>query len=797
MSRMGWERPEDWEEQEQFESETGLRGRLYFFRLVIVLVIGLLLFRVIWLQQTRGEDFTTQAQDNQLATLQTNAPRGVIFDRNGEPLAENIPSFNVTITPAFLPTDAASRQAVFERLSFLTGVPVTNTVQQAQFFDSADPYAVGMTSQLALLYNEPITPTLDDAGVVPVLPDSINAIINRFSFAENLPAEIVANVPYTVAQVIEQESVYMPGVRVIPEPVRNYPSGELTSHLIGFMGPLPDESYLDDGYARDDRVGLFGLESSMEQFMRGQKGQREIEVDWRGREVRQIGVSVPPSAGYNLHTTIDLELQQVAADVLREQMERREATRDSLTGEFVEVQSGSVVALNVKTGEVLAMYSLPTFDNNRFATEIPVEYYLGLERNDYQPLFNHAIGGQYPPGSVFKIITGAAALQEGIVSPSRRLDTPGSIVIPNRYAPNDPGRAQRFVCWIWNGIDPETGERGEHGSMDMYEAMANSCDIYFYKVSGGFDQDGEFVDILGIDRLSVYSNQFGMGRVQGIELPAEAPGNIPTQAFKRTNYGEPWSTGDDYNTAIGQGFVTSTPLQVAQMAAVIANGGFLYKPTLVHHMTNDQGEIVIIDETDPNRPIFASPDENNNPVLRDIDGRTLDPEDVNISVSFDENGEFIYQPRVLNVVEVDREYLDVIAEGMRLVNLEGGTAGYFPWLDEYGITTAGKTGSAEFCDNIALKRGWCKGPGEIQPTHAWYVGYAPFDDPEIAVAAFLYHGGEGSEWAGPVVREVLEAYFDVGDYAPEEDSAETELGPVDLPPEQDVPEPPQTEAPTP
>ncbi|MCO5184742.1 MAG: penicillin-binding protein 2 [Anaerolineae bacterium] len=781
MSRMGWERPEDWEEQEQFESETGLRGRLYFFRLVIVVIIGLLLFRVIWLQQTQGEELTAAAGDNQFATLQSDAPRGVIFDRTGLPLAENIPSFNVTITPAFLPDDDAARQAIFERLSFLTGVPVTNTVQQRELARQANPYNTAVNRQLATLYNEPITKTLDLAGVVPQLPDSINTIVDRFSFAENLPAEIVANVPYTIAQVIEQESVYMPGVRVIPEPIRNYPSGELTSHIVGFMGPLPDESYLDQGYARDDRVGLFGVESSLETFLKGVKGQREVEVDWRGREVRQIGVETPPQAGYNLHLSIDMALQQAAFEILQAQMERREATRDSRTGEFVEVQSGAVVALNAKTGEVLSMVSLPTFDNNRFATEIPVEYYLGLARSDYQPLFNHAIGGQYPPGSVFKVVTGAAALQEGIVSPNRFLDTPGSIVIPNRFAPNDPGRAQQFVCWIWNTIDPETGQRGEHGSMNMYRALAESCDIYFYKVAGGFDQDGEVVDVLGIDRLSRYANQFGMGRVQGVELPAEAPGNIPTQAYKRTNFGEPWSTGDDYNSAIGQGFVTATPLQIAQMVAVIANGGFLYRPTVVNHMTNDKGEVVLFDEANPDRPIFASPDENNNPVLRDADGNIIDPEDVNISVSFDENGEYIYQPEVLNVLEVDREYLDVIAEGMFLVNQEGGTGGFMTWLDEWGITTAGKTGTAEFCDNIALKRDWCKGPGEIQPTHAWYVGYAPYDDPEIVVAAFLYHGGEGSEWAAPVVRDVMKAYFQVDQYAPVEPTPEDSSEPVIIP----------------
>lgn len=763
---MGWEHPEDREDQDIYAGEAGLQGRLYFFRILIVTVIGLLLFQVIRLQQTSGESLREQAIDNQIATLTSDAPRGVVFDRDGRPLAENLPSFNVTIIPAFLPREPEVRQAVFERLSFLTGVPVTNTVQQQALVTAADPVEAGRAGRLSLLYGQPITTTLDQAQIVPRLETSIADTVRTFSFAQYLPAVITSNVPITLANIIAQESVFMPGVRVIPEPIRNYPSGELTAHIIGFMGPLPDVSYLDRGYERDDRVGLFGVESSMEEMLAGVKGERQIEVDATGREVRQIGFTKDPVAGYNLHLTVDLDLQRVAYEAMQVWMQNREDTPDN-EGDFVEVRQGSVVALNPRTGEVLALVNVPSFDNNRFATEIPVEYYLGLFRNDYQPLFNHAIGGQFPPGSVYKLITGAAALQEGIVSPGRLLDAPGAIVIPNRFAPNDPGRAQQFVCWIYAQIDPETGERGQHGPMNMYTAMSNSCDIYFYKVSGGFNQDGERVDALGIDRLSVYANQFGMGRVQGIELPAEAPGNVPTQAYKRQNFGEPWSTGDDYNTAIGQGFVTSTPMQVAQMAAVIANGGFLYRPTVVHHMTDESGNIVLFDQND--NVVLARPDENGIAVLTDASGNRLDPDQVNLSVLFDENGDYVYQPEVLNVLNVDQQYIDVIAEGMRLVTSEGGTGrtyAYLTWLDEWGIETAGKTGTAEYCDNIAQKRGWCNYEGGVQPTHAWYVGYAPYDDPEIVVAAFMFNAGEGSQWAAPVVQEVMRAYFQVGDYAP-------------------------------
>lgn len=762
MSRIGWERVEDLERQE--EEDTGISGRLAFLRVVVIIILGLLVYRVWWIQQMRGPELQAQATENQFATLTTDAPRGVIFDRNGELLAINQPSFNVTITPAFLPRDEAERQAVYERLSLLTGVPVTNTVQQQSLIASANPELVSTYSRLAQIYGASVDETLDQAGVVPQLPDSIAAIVRENSFAQYVPAVITSGIPITKAYRIEQESIFLPGVRVLPEPLRYYPSGEFTAHIVGFMGPIPNENWIDVlGYERDDRVGWAGLESSMELELAGRKGQRTIEQDWTGREVRQVGLAEEPQAGLNLHTTIDLKLQEQAYDILGQFMEaNRNAPRtDEITGErtLPEIEQAVVVALNPQTGEVLAMVNYPTFDNNRFQTEVPVDYYLRLARNDYTPLVNHAISGTYPPGSTFKIVPAAAALQEGVISPDRLLRAPGQIEIPNRFAPNDPGRAQTFVCW----------KRDGHGLMDMRLGMANSCDIYFYKISGGFDQDGEFVEGLGVDRIAQYSNQFGFGIVQGIELPLEAPGNVPTRAWKRRTQGEPWSTGDDYNLGIGQGFMTATPLQVAQMAAVIANGGFLYRPTVIHHMTDEDGNVVVVDD---NSEVIARarPGENGETEYLDVNGVPID--DPGLDIQFDAEGNYIFQPEVVDALDVEREYIEVVAEGLRMVNMlidddtffTGAT--YVDWLDPFGVTTAGKTGTAEYCDNIAIERGWCRfEKTAIQPTHSWYVGYAPYEDPEIVVSAFIFNGGEGSAWAAPVTCNVMAAYFGLGQYA--------------------------------
>ncbi|MCA9866981.1 MAG: penicillin-binding protein 2 [Anaerolineales bacterium] len=768
MSSIGWKPPE--ERDPEIQQIPGIGARLLFMRVVIVLVLSLLVYRVYWLQQTKGPDLVERASQNQFAELTTDAPRGVILDRNGRPLAINKPSFNVTITPAFLPSIASGeRQGIYERLSMLTGVPITNTVKQEALIAQANPELVSTYTRLAQIYGASVEETLDEAGIVPRPQASIEGIVEENSFAPYVPAIITTGVTISEAYRIEQESIFLRGVRIVPQALREYPTGEFTAHLIGYMGPVPNQNWIDVlGYERDDRVGWAGLESSMELELAGVKGRRRIEQDWTGREVRQVGEAEQPQAGLNLHLTLDSRLQMITYDILRQFMEADSETPrpDEITGEpiFPEIEQAAVVVLNPKTGEVLAMVNLPTFDNNRFQTEVPVDYYLGLARNEYTPLVNHAISGTYPPGSTFKLVPASAALQEGIISPDRFLFDPGTIEIPNRFAPNDPGRVQPFVCWNLAG----------HGLMNMRLAIKHSCDVYFYKITGGFDQDGEFVEGLTVDRIDQYGHQFGYGRIQGIELPLEAEGNLPTRAWKRQTQGEPWSTGDDYNLGIGQGFMTATPLQQAQMVSVVANGGFLYRPTIIHHMTDADGNIVF---SDNNGQIIARAhqDRNGAAVVTDADGNVLENPPVN--VQFDAEGNYVFQPEVIDTLAVDRDYLRVVQEGMRMVNKRnseedfGTGATYVDWeaLEAAGIPTAGKTGTAEYCDNIAITRGWCRfediAQRRILPTHAWYVAYAPYDDPQIAVSVFIFNGGEGSLWATPVACHVIAAYFGVGQYA--------------------------------
>jgi len=381
------------------------------------------------------------------------------------------------------------------------------------------------------------------------------------------------------------------------------------------------------------------------------------------------------------------------------------------------IVSGVVIAMNPQTGEILAMVSLPTYDNEQFARLIPLSYYNSLLADQSNPLINHAIQGEYPPGSVFKMATAIGALNEQVITPEKQLFDPGEIVIQNRYFPNDPGRAQTFVCYDRNG----------HGLVNFLKGVAVSCDVYFYKLGGGYPGEVEGGTPgqlegggLGILRIKRYAQAIGYGRALGVELPAEASGLLPDPDWKRINLGENWATGDTYIATIGQGFVLATPLQVLESITTLANGGRVMKPTVLKQFLDGEGNVVR--EIEPQ-------------VLWDItQDVTSDPDHL----------------------KVDEQWVRLAQEGMREV-VDYGTAAKYAKLDN--VVTGGKTGTAEYCDNIAQSRNLCQ-PG-AWPTHSWYVGYGPFDKPEIAVIAFVYDGGEGAVTSGPIVKQVLQAYFEL------------------------------------
>jgi penicillin-binding protein 2 len=638
------------------QSDLGLRRRLLAFRGIVILIFLIFALQMWRLQIVEGERYQLMADRNRFRLVPTEASRGVIYDRYGHILIRNIPSFAVTIIPAYLPEDEQEEMAVFSQLSTLLEIPVSTAAA------SAGPFS-------------------PQRGIKEMVDEVRDAAPYR-------ALTIKTNVDRDTVFIIEEEHLDLPGVLIEIDPIRQYPSGDLTSHVIGYVGAVPSEqaeTYADRGYdPNNDKVGLTGVELTFDEELRGSKGSKYIEVDVAGREVRAVGDPQPPLPGHNLILTIDLELQQFVEEALSRGMEN------------VASESGVAIAMNPQSGEILSLVSLPSYDNNLFATGISQEDWAGLQEDPNKPLVNHAIIGQYPPGSAFKIIPAAAALEEGVVNRRTTLTCQGTLWLPNKYFPDDPELAQPFYCWI-HKLD-----RG-HGSLNIIQGIAQSCDIFFYQVGGGFED----FEGLGLERLSEYANLFGLGQPTGIALPGEASGLVPTQKWKRINYAESWSTGDTYNVSIGQGFILVTPLQLLNATVAVANGGTLYRPQIVYQVTDAEGQVI--------RP---------------------------------------FAPEVIRQVPVSKENLAMVREGMQAA-VDWGTARQ---AQLEGVAVAGKTGTAEY-------PGPRDEEGHL-PTHAWFTAFAPVQDPEIALVIFVAGGGEGTTTAVPIAAEILRYYFGIPEPQP-------------------------------
>ena len=685
----------------QFQRLEGWRIKVLYF--LIIAIFGYYAIRLFNLQILQSNTYLGQSEENRTKDISVPTQRGIIFDRNGVVLARNVASYNVIITPANLPGDPTeepllgSVEEIYRELSPLINIPVSNGI---------------LNDETVKLF----TPCQTDFGIKEI-------VIIADTNAPYTPVRVACDVDKDIAMRISEKASDWPGVEIEVNPIREYPTGELTSEIIGFLGPIPaalEPEYKALGFVPNrDKVGYAGVEASLNDKLAGRNGTRVVEVDVAGKELRDLEPPKASTPGENILLTIDTRLQA--------------ATKAALVGEiewwnryFNDIRSsnGVAIAINPKTGEILSLVSFPTFENNRMARFIPAYYYEQLSRDPNRPLFNHAISAEHPPGSVYKLSTAIGAMNERVISPTQSISDPGKITIMEKYAPNDPGTPRDYVCYDKLG----------HGRVSYLRGIALSCDVYFYKIGGGYP--GEVPEGLGVDRMAEYAKALGYGQVTGIELPGEATGLVPTSAWKRINLSENWSIGDTYIAAMGQGYVLSTPLQVLVSAAIVANDGVYMQPTLVREVQDSEGNVV--------QPFTPK-------VKWDI---TKDP----LIAVFDENGIATEEKKV-----VEDWVVKLTQQGMHMVTTDAeGTANrVFKNFIINGkeIQTAGKTGTAEYCDNVAQSKNLCQ-PGNW-PAHAWYVGYAPYEDPEIAVVAFVYNGGEGASVAAPIVRKIMEAYFEL------------------------------------
>jgi penicillin-binding protein 2 len=484
---------------------TRLGVRFGVFGLVVVMVVGLLTTRLFYLQVVEGGYYSGLAQENRNALQPLRSARGLVYDRLGRPLATNIPTYVVMVRPADLPF--SERDAVVGRLSTLLGIPGPEIIQ-----------------------------TIDQqAG-------------NLFE-----AVRIAVDVPTDVARIIVEESRSLPGVEVVTEQRREYQYGALVSHVLGYTGAVTAEELAtlgDAGYLIDDRIGKTGVEATFEDALRGVYGSQQVERDSTGRVIRTIQVLDEPEAGNSLELTIDVEIQREAEEALR------------WATDIVNLKRGVVIVMNPQTGEILAMVSLPTYDNNLFARGISNSEYKSLIEDPQRPLVNFALSEQYPPGSTYKLVTGVGALVDNVINPSTVLETAPYLEIGT------------YRYWDWN--------RRGFGPLDIYGGFAHSSDTFFYQLAGS----------LGIDRLAHWANEFGLGQRTGVDLPAEARGIVPTNEWKQSLFGEDIYPGEVYQAGIGQGYNAATPLQVLNAYCALANGGWLYEPQVVRRVLAPDGTVV-------------------------------------------------------------------------------------------------------------------------------------------------------------------------------------------------------------
>lgn len=576
---------------------------------VAAIVLAGLIFRTVDLGVFQGEKYREMAKRNSIRQIPIAAPRGIIYDRFGEPLVRNTPSIGVALVPFDLPKDDASRERI-------AGMIVSVLHAERETVDAA----------FRLASDDPTSPILLREKLSQ--EEMIDFLSRRKEF---------------------------PGVSLFKSVYREYPDGLIFSHVLGYEGKIDgDELASLEGYLPTDLVGKQGVEKQYEPYLQGARGYERIEVDAFGQVKKTLG-TIAPRPGNDIFLNIDAGLQKVLYDSLSEQLAREE------------LKAGAAIAVDPRDGAVLALVSVPGFDNNLFSEGISGDAYRSLISDEAKPLFDRAIAGEYAPGSTFKPVIASAALSEGVVDEHTEIESKGGISVGS------------FFFGDWKA----------HGFTDIRDAIAVSSDVFFYSVGGGYGN----VSGLGMSRMREYASRFGYGERSGIDLPGESDGFLPSPEWKEETLGERWYVGDDYHAAIGQGFVTATPLQIVDSIAAVANGGTLYAPRIASS-------------------------------ARNADGTTS-----------------LFAPRVIRDHIVDGDILRIVREGMRSTV----TSGTAQSLSTLPFPVAGKTGTAQF--------------GTGDKTHGWFVSFAPFDDPKIAMIVLTEGQGEETYNTVPVTQKAYEWYF--------------------------------------
>ena len=590
------------------------RSRLFTRRAILlggakVSLFSLLASRIYYLQIVQGDKYKTLAEENRINLRLIAPPRGQILDRSETPMAINQQNYRVVLLP--------------------------------EQIDELDPLLDGINAYVPLNENDRKRIERDLQN-----NNSLNAVLVH----DNLTWEQVA--------ALSLHTLELPGADIEVGEVRSYPFTDTLAHVLGYVGAVSEKEMDGDepelsipGF----RIGKSGIEKQYDHLLRGTAGNVQLEVNARGRVVRELARQ-PPLTGQDVPLNIDLGLQQF--------VQKRLAAE----------ASAAAVVMDVRDGAVYALVSHPAFDPNLFTYGIGQQDWDRLNTDEHTPLLNKTVDGIYAPGSAFKVMTALAALDAGIMDPEKRTFCPGYFDLGNH----------RFHCWKHNG----------HGSVNFIEGLAGSCDTYFYDLGHR----------TGIDKIQAMARRFGLGQKTGVDMPHERSGLIPSRAWKKATRNGAWQQGETLVTAIGQGYVMTTPMQLALMAARVANGGKAITPR-----------------------IFKSPN-----------GVELEP---------------------APLMGIEAEHLDLVHEAMSaVVNRNIGTA-YAARATDPALTMAGKTGTAQVRRIRTAERAEGVTANEDLPwkerDHALFIGFAPVTEPRYAVSVVVEHGGSGAHMAAPIARDIL------------------------------------------
>ncbi|MFH1781022.1 MAG: penicillin-binding protein 2 [Patescibacteria group bacterium] len=496
-------------------------NKLIILPTIIGLCLLILIGRLAFLQIAQGEEYREIAEGNRIRIQTIKAPRGIIYDKNNEVLVKNIPNFQVVITPMDFPDDEATANSIIKKINSITDKPF----------------------------------------------EEINASIEKLKENPLESQVLIDNITWEQAVVLDIESINLPGINLNIDSKREYLTEPSFSHILGYIGKINREEYeanKSNDYLLDANIGKSGVELYYEEILKGINGKKRIEVDSRGRE-KEIIASSDAVNGSDIILSIDKKLQDKTTEILKNVVNESNAP------------AGTAIVMNPQNGEIMALVNWPSYNNNDFTDGIEQEKYTALLEDPGKPLFNHAISGEYPPGSTFKPMVAAAALEEGVINENTTVQSTGGIEINQWWFPD------------W--------KEGGHGTTDVRKALADSVNTFFYLAGGGeFNKnENKIYGGLGVDRIKEYAIAFGFDNATGIDLPGEKDGFLPTRDWKEKIKGEMWYIGDTYHLAIGQGDVLVTPLQIAAYTSVFANGGIYYKPHLVKEIhDNENGEITKI-----------------------------------------------------------------------------------------------------------------------------------------------------------------------------------------------------------